>query len=406
MLENPVITTGFSYFCLHFNRHAELSEGVCDRFGSGGKLLLCERALCGAECEAKGNGRAAVLLVHILEPHRRKQLSCGGASGGLKLGEHDSSHVRGEGHVDLDGREFGGYGVLHGSGGNRRERLGAQLEEGNSALPVYILTDGGVRHGKVSDLHACNYHVKGIYGVLEIVLALCGDELNVAVEYALADLRYGVTGAKEYGLLRASLGLEHRAELVLLVAVSVLAQTLNGVTDLENTEIVAVSAVFLHEGKEGGDHRNAQAGVIGSLGVDDLHVLGSGNSQLAILRGIGPDVGMNLVHTVARNENILHSVLLALSRFLANGENGADGGEDIEVIVSVDTGDLLDDIRLDGNVLGSSPGGNLYGEATVGVLYLKAEGGEGGDYSVSGDVDARVILGASECLYHYLCCRL
>jgi hypothetical protein len=123
-------------------------------------------------------------------------------------------------------------------------------------------------------------------------------------------------------LLGAYLGVDGNAKLILLIAGAALAKTVYGVADLKYTELLRVAAVLLKEGEESGNHRGAQIMMVGSLCVYDPYVLGSCDAKLAILLDIRPDVGMNLVESVALNEDILHSVLIALKHLLTNGKEG------------------------------------------------------------------------------------
>jgi hypothetical protein len=105
-----------------------------------------------------------------------------------------------------------------------------------------------------------------------------------------AKLKSRVSRLEEYRLLAISLGEEYRAKLVLLVALAILTETANGVTDLKNTKAFSIGLVILNERKKSGDHRNADNRVIGSLRVDNLNVIGSFNTKLLVLLKIGPDI--------------------------------------------------------------------------------------------------------------------
>ena len=132
--------------------------------------------------------------------------------------------------------------------------------------------------------------------------------------------------------------------------------------------------------------------MVGSLSVDNLDVIGSGDAELLVLLRVSPDVGVNLVHTVALYENILDSVLVGLKDFLTHGKKRAFRGEDIKIIVAVNTGDFLNDISLDGYVLGRSPGGNDGNELVALAAKTEAQRGKGGNDSILGDVYAGVAV--------------
>ena len=74
----------------------------------------------------------------------------------------------------------------------------------------------------------------------------------------------------------------------------------------------------------------------------------------------------------------------------AFGGTGAEGGGDLEIVVAVDAGDLLDDVRLDGHVLGGPPRGDLHLELLAVKLRAEAQGPQGGQNLVVRDVDASV----------------
>ena len=167
-----------------------------------------------------------------------------------------------------------------------------------------------MRNGKSTDASALYEYTVGVYGMLKIKLSLNILKLCALMENIGYKLARHIGKSHKYLFLRASLGVNESAKTVLLVAGAVSSQTVYGVTYFKYSELVVKSAVFLSKGKESGDHRDTKALMIGSLCVDDLNVIDSLDTKLLILSRIRPDVGMNLVHTVALNEDILHSVLL------------------------------------------------------------------------------------------------
>ena len=91
--------------------------------------------------------------------------------------------------------------------------------------------------------------------MLKAVHGLAGLERRLLMKNARAYLfRYVDKSCKEC-FLGLGLGEEHRAELLLLVAVAVIrAKTFDGVTDLKHSEVIRITAVFLNEIKNGGYH--------------------------------------------------------------------------------------------------------------------------------------------------------
>ena len=86
-----------------------------------------------------------------------------------------------------------------------------------------------------------------------------------------------------------------------------------------------------------------------------------------------PYVGVELVHGEALNKKVLDSVLVSLFNCRTNRVDGSLCCVYIEVVVAVDTCDLLDDVSLDGNVLCCSPGGNGNCEIVAAKLNCEAE---------------------------------
>jgi hypothetical protein len=91
-------------------------------------------------------------------------------------------------------------------------------------------------------------------------------------------------------------------------------------------------------------------------------------------------------------EKILDLLFNALSDICTNGIGRSINCVDIEVIVAVDTGDLLDDICLHSNILGGSPGRNGYGEGGAFERDTKAESRESGENMLIGDLDTCIAV--------------
>ena len=252
-----------------------------------------------------------------------------------------------------------------------------------------------MRNADVAYLIALNGDIKAVDGMLEVILALCRYELGLGVKNVTAKLSCDISCTHKEAFLALGLGVEDNAELILLVALAILAKSLNGMANLEDSKGIRVALILLCKCKEGGNHSSAQDCVVGSLRVDNLNVVGSLDAELVALCLIRPDVRVNLVQTVALHENILHSVLVGLEDFLSHRDKGANRGAYIEVVVAVDTGDFLDNIRLDGDVLGGAPGGHDRGEAVTVEGDAEAERGESLNDSFVRNLNARVSVNVS-----------
>ena len=80
---------------------------------------------------------------------------------------------------------------------------------------------------------------------------------------------------------------------------------------------------------------------------------------------------MQLMQRVAFYKQIFDLILYFFFNSSSYRIQRSNCGMNIKVIVTVDTGDLLDDIRFHGNVLGASPARNNYIEYIV--MQLNAE---------------------------------
>ena len=178
----------------------------------------------------------------------------------------------------------------------------------------------------------------------------------------------------------------------MLNAEVVFVNTVNHSADLEDAEIGRVADVALYLTELGGDHRTADSLDVGVGGVEQADILLNGNAESLLLVRVSPDVGVNLVQTVTLNEHVLDSVLVVLYNVLADGIKRRTGGVDRKIIVAVNTGDLLDDVGVHGNVLRRSPRGNENVEFVAVEGYLKAEACEGLDDGVVVDLNAGVAV--------------
>ena len=93
---------------------------------------------------------------------------------------------------------------------------------------------------------------------------------------------------------------------------------------------------------------------------------------------------------IALHQDVLHKVIGLIPRALSLGVQGADGGLYLKVVISVNAGYLLDDIRLDGHILGGPPAGHLYREPVPLLTGLKAQGQKRPDYPAVLYLNARV----------------
>ena len=125
--------------------------------------------------------------------------------------------------------------------------------------------------------------------------------------------------------------------------------------DLEDTVLRRVAEIRLDLAQLRGDHSLADGLDVGVGGVHQLDHAAVFDTQLLELVHIVPDVGVQLVQVIVLDEDILDAVLILLHRLGTGREQGCCRGMDLKVIIAVDTGDLLDDIRLDGDVLGGAP---------------------------------------------------
>ena len=171
----------------------------------------------------------------------------------------------------------------------------------------------------------------------------------------LAKLKNCISCFDKQLFLASNLAINSGTKLVALLTVTIFLEALNSVANLEDRILIIIAAVFLNEGKEGGNHGFANVLMVGSLGVDDFNGRNSLNAKLLIFLGVCPNIGMNLVHTVALNENVLHSVFLGLKNLFSYGKKRALCGKDVKVIVAVNSCDLLNNVRLNGNVLCRTP---------------------------------------------------
>ena len=163
------------------------------------------------------------------------------------------------------------------------------------------------------------------------------------------------------------------AQLFPLVAFTVFLQTFRHTGDFENAEIGGESLVFIEEDKERGTHIVAQNFVVRGLGVQEPDVLFRLHAQFPAFFGVEPDVGIHLVQVIPLYQNILCKIVRFISSALLLRHQGAVSGGNPEIVISVNPGDFLDDVGLDGHVLGGAPGGNLYLEDAVFISGAEAQ---------------------------------
>ena len=101
---------------------------------------------------------------------------------------------------------------------------------------------------------------------------------------------------------------------------------------------------------------------------------------------------MKLVKAVTLNEDVLDFVLVLLDNIHSDRIERRTCGVNVKVIVAVNSGDFLDDVRLDGNVLCSSPRGNYNVEVVAVELSLKAEACEGFEDGVVVNLNSRIAV--------------
>ena len=89
-----------------------------------------------------------------------------------------------------------------------------------------------------STLKYAGNNAEAVYGMLKVIRIASLGKLGRGVENVYAKLVYGISCFKEELLLGKSLGVKSYAELVLLIALTILAKAVNSVTDLKDAEII------------------------------------------------------------------------------------------------------------------------------------------------------------------------
>ncbi len=158
-----------------------------------------------------------------------------------------------------------------------------------------------------------------------------------------------------------------------LVAVAVFECAFNNSAYLEYAVAVRKILVLVCRDKQGGQHRVAQNAVIRAFDVEYLNIVLNLNAELLVFLLVAPDVGMNLMHGVFLDENVLYLVGYEPLGRAVYGLEGAAGGGYLEVVVAVDSRYLFDDICLYRNIFGGSPGGDGDGENAVLLVNAEAE---------------------------------
>ena len=169
---------------------------------------------------------------------------------------------------------------------------------------------------------------------------------------------------------------EHNAEMAALVAVTVFECALNNSAYLEYAVAVREVLVLVCRDEQGGKHGVAQNAVVGVLDVEYLDIVLNLDAELLVFLLVAPDVGVNLVHGVFLDEDVLYLVADKSLGRAVNGLEGAAGRGDFKVVVAVDSRYLFDDVRLYRDILRGSPGGDGDGENAVFFVNAEAEQGQ------------------------------
>ncbi len=96
------------------------------------------------------------------------------------------------------------------------------------------------------------------------------------------------------------------------------------------------------------------------------------------------------MEVIPLDQQVLGEVIGLVAGAALFGIQSAVGGGDLEIVVAVNPGDFLDDVRLDGHVLGGPPGGNFHLELAAVKFGAKAQRAQGAEDLVIADLNARV----------------
>ena len=194
--------------------------------------------------------------------------------------------------------------------------------------------------------------------------------------YVVGDCSENVAQLEVEILHTLSLAVQSKGELLALNAEVVLVNALDNSADLKDSEISRIAHIGLNLAKLSRDNALSDCLDVGVCSAVELDVRLNLHSECLLLVGVSPNVGVELVEVVSLDEHILNLLLVVLNLVHSDGVEGRTRCVYVKVIVAVNTGDFLDYVRLDCNVLGSSPARNNYREAVAAELDLEAERGE------------------------------
>ena len=98
------------------------------------------------------------------------------------------------------------------------------------------------------------------------------------------------------------------------------------------------------------------------------------------------------MHAVALYEQVFRPAVVIVARGAHDRRQSCLCGRNLEVIVAVNTGDLLDDVGLDGDILRCTPGRHVRGEDFVFKRRCEAERGKRIQNLFVGNIDARITV--------------
>ena len=212
-----------------------------------------------------------------------------------------------------------------------------------------------MEHAELAQLNAAHDHRVEVDGMLKIERGLTLFERDLLM---LQFIHERLDDRLHLEVLIAdviALRVQGDAEVLFLDTEVVVGHAGDHSADLKNAVGGRIAEITLDLAQLGGDHRLADGLDVGVGGVHQLDHAAVLDAQLLELVDIVPDVGVQLVQVIVLDEDILDAVLILFHRFGTGREQRRGRGVDLKVIVTIDTGDLLDDVRLDGNVLGGAP---------------------------------------------------
>ena len=185
---------------------------------------------------------------------------------------------------------------------------------------------------------------------------------------------------------------ERDAEHPVLARQILFVHAVHGAADFKDTEGVRIAQIGLDLTQLRGDHGAAQQLRTRVGRAEDAQVRHGLHAQRLHLLRVLPDVGMHLVEGVAVHQQVLDAVLQRFFLARAHGVERRLGRVHVKVVVAVDTGDLLDDVGLDGHVLGGAPGGHGHVVAPGVGVHKEAEGAQRTHDILVADGDAGVAV--------------